>query len=63
MLAPRGMKSVTNPEFYSYANLEVSYIYRKVPTIIWFLVDVRKLLRYLYTCWVQSYLYVNSYST
>ena len=43
--------------FHSSANLEVSYMFRKFPTSLWLLVDVRTYLRYLYTCWVQPYLY------
>ena len=34
----------------------------KVPTSLWLLVNVRTYVHYLYTCWVQSYLYVNNFS-
>ena len=36
------------PEFHSCVNLEVSYIFHKVPTFLWSLVDVQTFLHYLY---------------
>ena len=60
MCASTGMTSRMNSEFYSYAKLEVSYMFHKVPTIPWMLVDVRTFLPYLYTCWVQPSLLIFS---
>ena len=44
-------------EFYSYADLYVSYMFRKFPIISLSLVHVQNVLFYLYTCRVQPCIY------
>ena len=61
-LASEGMMSWMNSGFHSYVNLEVSYMFHKVPTSLWWLVGVRTFLRYFYTCRVQPNLYGNKFS-
>ena len=60
MRASAGLTYLMTSEFHSYVNLEVSYMFRKVPTSILSLVDVQTFLRYLYTCRVQTSLYGNN---
>ena len=59
MCASVGLTFWITSKSHSYANLEVSYMIRKVPTSFWLLVDVQYFLRYLYTCRVQPSLYGN----
>ena len=42
--------------FHSYANLEVSYMFRKIPTSLLLLVDVQTYVRYLYLTGSTIYL-------
>ena len=49
MHAPESLMPWITQEFNSYVDMEVSYIFCKVPTRIWLLVNVRTFLQYLYT--------------
>ena len=60
MCVPAWLTSWMTSEFNSYANLEVSSMFRKVPTIILFLVDVQTYLHYLYAYQAEPYLYGNN---
>ena len=62
MHAWAGLMSWINSVFHYYDNLEVLYMFRKVPTILWSLVDVRNVLYYLYTSRFQPSLYGNNSS-
>ena len=57
MCASEGLTYWMALEFHQYVNLEVSYIFLKVPTILLSLIDVQTFLNYLYTCPVQPSLY------
>ena len=51
MRASVGLTSWITLKFHSYVKLEVSYMFRKVTTSLWPLVEVWNFLSYLYTCW------------
>ena len=62
MCASEGLTYWMTLEFNSYDNLEVSYIFCKVPTSIWLLVNVINFLCYLYNFQVQPYIHGKQWS-
>ena len=57
-----GLAAWMTSEFHSYVKLEVSYMLYKVSTYLLLLINVQNFLHYLYTCWVQAYIYGNNTS-
>ena len=58
----RRLTSWMTLEFHFFVNLEVLYMFRKIPTSLWSLVNVWNFLRYVYNFWFQPSLYRNNVS-